>query len=142
MQIQLKERPVMDLNSGIIETYEVVKKSLDEQLHQTYLVDFFRILGLNGKQLKIALYIAENTDKWTNIFTGTYTSIENSIDVSRPTIAATLKKLQKYQLIEKIKNGYWRVNANMLPNNDTKRSLLVSYYQDDEEQAPNYRSFL
>ena len=58
MQIQLKERSVMDLNSGIIETYEVVKKSLDEQLHQTYLVDFFRILGLNGKQLKIALYIA------------------------------------------------------------------------------------
>ena len=50
MQMQLKERPVMDLNSGIIETYEVVKKSLDEQLHQTYLVDFFRILGLNGKQ--------------------------------------------------------------------------------------------
>lgn len=29
MQIQLKERPVMDLNSGIIETYEVVKKSLE-----------------------------------------------------------------------------------------------------------------
>ena len=102
MQIQLKERPVMDLNSGIIETYEVVKKSLDEQLHQTYLVDFFRILGLNGKQLKIALYIAENTDKWTNIFAGTYTSIENGIGVSRPTIAATLKKLQKYQLIERI----------------------------------------
>ena len=37
MQMQLKERPVMDLNSGIIETYEVVKKSLDEQLHQTYI---------------------------------------------------------------------------------------------------------
>ena len=60
MQIQLKERPVMDLNSGIIETYEVVKKSLDEQLHQTYLVDFFRILGLNGNNLKLP-YILQKT---------------------------------------------------------------------------------
>lgn len=142
MQIQMKELSVMEFTGEVIRTYEVIKKSLSEQLHQTYLVDFFRILGLNGKQLEIALYIAENTNQWTNIFTGTYTSIEKSVGVSRPTVAVTMKKLQEYRLVEKIKNGCWKVDSNMLPNNDTNRCLMISYYQDEEEQHPHYSTLL
>lgn len=44
-----------------------------------------------------------------------------------------MKKLQANNFIKKVQNGLWQVNPNILmKGNDTKRQILLSYYESDE----------
>ena len=44
-----------------------------------------------------------------------------------------MKKLQDNSFIKKVQNGVWLVNPNILmKGNDTKRQILLSYYQSEE----------
>ena len=44
-----------------------------------------------------------------------------------------MKKLQDNNFIKRVQNGLWLVNPNILmKGNDTKRQILLSYYQSDE----------
>jgi DNA-binding Lrp family transcriptional regulator len=75
----------------------------------------------------------ENTNQTTNLFIGTYAKIAKDLGVSQPTIAKIIKKLQDNQFIRKVQNGVWLVNPNILmKGNDTKRQVLLSYYESDE----------
>lgn len=51
----------------------------------------------------------------------------------RQTIARIMKKLQANNFIKKVQNGVWLVNPNILmKGNDTKRQILLSYYESEE----------
>ena len=97
-------------------------------------MDFLSVLGIiDSKQLDVFIYIAENTNPSNNIFLGTYDKIASDVNVSRPTIAKIMKKLQSNGFIKKVQNGAWIVNPNILMRgNDTKRQILLSYYNTDE----------
>ncbi|EPW43139.1 replication/maintenance protein RepL, partial [Streptococcus agalactiae] len=86
-----------------------------------------------SKQVDIFIYIVENTNQSNNTFLGTYDKIANDVGVSRPTIARIMKKLQENNFVKRIQNGAWLVNPNILmKGNDSKRQILLSYYESDE----------
>ena len=97
-------------------------------------MDFLTVLGIiDSKQLDVFIFIVENTNQATNTFLGTYDHIAKQVGVSRPTIAKIMKKLQENNFIKKIQNGAWLVNPNILmKGNDTKRQILLSYYESEE----------
>lgn len=99
-----------------------------------YLMDFLSVLGiLDSKQVDIFIYIVENTNQSNNTFIGTYKKIAQDLNVSEPTIARIMKKLQLNNFIKKVQNGVWLVNPNILmKGNDQKRQILLSYYEADE----------
>lgn len=44
-----------------------------------------------------------------------------------------MKKLQENNFVKRIQNGAWLVNPNILmKGNDSKRQILLSYYESDE----------
>lgn len=79
------------------------------------------------------IFIVENTNQGNNTFIGTYKHISKEVGVSEPTIAKIMKKLQVNNFIKKVQNGVWLVNPNILmKGNDTKRQILLSYYESEE----------
>jgi DNA-binding Lrp family transcriptional regulator len=96
-------------------------------------MDFLSVLGIiDSKQLDVFIYIVENTNQSNNTFIGTYEKIAKDVGVSRPTISSILKKLQGNNFIKKVQNGVWLVNPNILmKGNDTKRQILLSYYESE-----------
>lgn len=141
-----KQKNYMDMETGeIIHVDQIAKRVYGtKKFWKIYLMDFLTILGIvDNKQVDIFIYIVENTNQATNMFIGTYDKIGKDVGVSRATIAKIMKKLQENNFIKKVQNGIWLVNPNILmKGNDTKRQILLSYYNSDEpiEQITMQRS--
>ena len=131
-----KKRELVDTQTGeVIWVDQITKRTYGtKNFWKCYLMDFLTVLGIiDSKQLDVFIYIVENTQQANNTFIGTYTKIAKDVGVSRPTIAAIMKKLQENNFIKKVQNGVWLVNPNILmKGNDTKRQILLSYYESDE----------
>lgn len=132
-----QKKRLQDLDTGeVIEVDQITKRALGQkQFWKIYLIDFLQILGvLDSKQIDILIYILEHTEAANNTFIGTYTKIQSEVGVSRPTVATVMKKLQEHGFIKRIQNGVWQVSANILmKGNEHKKSLLLSYYADKEQ---------
>lgn len=131
-----QRKQLQDLDTGeVIWVDQITKRTYGtKNFWKCYLMDFLTVLGIiDSKQLDVFIYIVENTNQASNTFIGTYTKIAADVGVSRPTIAAIMKKLQNNNFIKKVQNGVWLVNPNILmKGNDTKRQILLSYYESDE----------
>ena len=131
-----QRKTLVDQDTGEVIMVDQITKRVygTKQFWKVYLMDFLSILGiLESKQLDVFIYIAENTNQSNNIFLGTYDKIAKDVGVSRPTIAKIMKKLQENNFVKKVQNGAWLVNPNILmKGNDTKRQILLSYYEADK----------
>lgn len=131
-----KKRELVDVETGEQILVDQITKRVygTKNFWKCYLMDFLTVLGIiDSKQLDVFIFIVENTNQATNTFLGTYKHIAKSINVSEPTIAKIMKKLQEHGFIKKIQNGAWLVNPNILmKGNDNKRQILLSYYETDE----------
>lgn len=131
--ITSKQRELIDRETGELITVEQVNKLVygTKNFWKCYLMDFLSILGIiDNKQVDIFIYIVENTNQSNNVFLGTYKKISEDVGCSSATIARIMKKLQENNFIKKIQNGAWLVNPNILVRgDDTKRQILLSYYQ-------------
>lgn len=131
-----KKRELLDRETGeIIWVDQITKRTYGtKNFWKCYLIDFLSVLGIiDSKQLDIFIYIVENTQQANNTFIGTYSKIAKDVGVCRQTIASIMKKLQDNGFIKKVQNGVWLVNPNILmKGNDTKRQILLSYYQSEE----------
>lgn len=109
-----------------------------------YLGDFLPVLGIvENKQVDILIYILENTHPSTNMFVGTYKTIQKNTHTSETTIAKVMKKLQKQEFLKKIQNGLWQVSPNiMMKGNENKKQLLLSYFRTDESNKNNLNGSL
>lgn len=119
----------------LIHVDQITKRSYGtKNFWKCYLMDFLTVLGIiDSKQLDIFIYIVENTSQANNIFIGTYKKISEDVGCSSATIASIMKKLQANNFIKKVQNGVWLVNPNILmKGNDTKRQILLSYYNSEE----------
>lgn len=134
--IGTKQKELIDVETGVsIWVDQITKRAYgSKNFWKVYLMDFLTVLGIiDSKQLDVFIYIAENTNQSTNQFIGTYDKIAKDVNVSRPTIAKLMKKLQDNKFIKKVQNGVWLVNPNILMRgSDKKRQILLSYYQADE----------
>lgn len=131
-----QKRELLDTQTGeLIHVDQITKRTYGtKNFWKCYLMDFLTVLGIiDSKQLDIFIYIVENTNQATNTFLGTYDKIAKDVGVSRPTIAKIMKKLQENNFIKRIQAGAWLVNPNILmKGNDTKRQILLSYYECEE----------
>ena len=134
--IGTKKRELIDTETGEQILVDQITKRVygTKNFWKMYLMDFLTVLGIiDSKQLDVFIYIVENTNQSTNTFIGTYDKISKDANVSRQTIAKIMKKLQENNFIKKVQNGVWVVNPNILmKGNDTKRQILLSYYESDE----------
>lgn len=131
-----KKRELVDTQTGeVIWVDQITKRTYGtKNFWKCYLMDFLTVLGIiDSKQLDIFIYIVENTNPSNNTFIGTYKKISKDTGCSSRTIATIMKKLQENNFIKKVQNGVWLVNPNILmKGNDTKRQILLSYYESDE----------
>lgn len=131
-----KKRELVDRETGeVIWVDQITKRTYGtKNFWKCYLMDFLTVLGIiDSRQLDIFIYIVENTNQSNNTFIGTYKKISKDTGCSSTTIARIMKKLQENNFIKKLQNGVWLVNPNILmKGNDTKRQILLSYYESDE----------
>ncbi len=133
-----KKKTYIDTETGEKIQAEQVTKRAYGQRHfwKVYLMDFLHILGLaDSKQIDVLIYILENTEQANNTFVGTYKKIAKDANVSEPTIAKIMKKLQEKEFIKKVQNGVWQVSPNiMMKGSEHKKSLLLNYYDDSKNE--------
>lgn len=131
-----RKRELIDTQTGeVIHVDQITKRAYGaKNFWKMYLMDFLSVLGIiDNKQLDIFIYIAENTSQSNNLFIGTYKQISKDVGVSEPTIAKLMKKLQENNFIKKKQNGVYLVNPNiMMKGNDTKRQILLNYYEENK----------
>lgn len=131
-----RKRELLDVQTGEQIFVDQITKRVygSKNFWKCYLMDFLTVLGIvDSKQLEIFIFIVENTNQSNNIFLGTYKHISKQTSCSSRTIAKIMKKLQENNFIRKIQNGAWLVNPNILmKGNDTKRQILLSYYESEE----------
>ncbi|MHA4119434.1 replication/maintenance protein RepL [Bacillus cereus] len=131
-----KKRELIDAETGeVIHVDQITKRVYGtKNFWKMYLMDFLTVLGIiDNKQLDVFIYIAENTNQSNNIFIGTYRSISKDVGVAYGTVATIMKKLQENNFIKKKQNGVYIVNPNiMMKGNDTKRQILLSYYEENK----------
>lgn len=131
-----KKRELVDTTTGeVIWVDQITKRTYGtKNFWKCYLMDFLSVLGIiDSKQLDVFIYIVDNTQQANNTFIGTYAKIAKDVGVCRQTIATIMKKLQENNFVKKVQNGVWLVNPNILmKGNDTKRQILLSYYESEE----------
>ena len=131
-----KKRELLDTATGeVIWVDQITKRTYGtKNFWKCYLMDFLTVLGIiDSKQLDVFIYIVENTQQANNTFIGTYRKIAGDLHCSLDTVSKIMKKLQENNFIKKVQNGVWLVNPNILmKGNDTKRQILLSYYESEE----------
>ena len=134
--IGTKKRELYDVETGEQIFVDQITKRVygTKNFWKCYLMDFLVVLGIiDSKQVDVFIFIVENTNQSNNMFVGTYKHIAKQVGVSEPTIAKIMKKLQANNFIKRVQNGVWLVNPNILmKGNDTKRQILLSYYESQE----------
>ena len=134
--IGTKKKHLLDVETGEEIFVDQINKRVfgAKNFWKCYLMDFLSVLGVfDSKQVDIFIYIVENTNQATNLFIGTYKKIAKDVGCSEPTIARIMKKLQTHGFVKRVQNGVWMVNPNVLmKGGDTKRQILLSYYESDE----------
>lgn len=136
--IGTKQRLLIDSDTG----EEILVDQITKRVYGTrnfwkvYLMDFLTVLGIiDSRQLDVFIYICEHTNPSNNIFIGTYKEISRELKVSEATIAKLMKKLQEKNFVKMRQRGVWIVNSNiMMKGNDTKRQILLSYYENTNPQ--------
>lgn len=133
-----KQKTYIDVETGEkILAEQITKRAYgQQQFWKVYLIDFLHILGLaESKQMDVLIYIIRNTEQANNTFVGTYKKIAKGAKVSEPTIAKIMKKLQEHKFITKVQNGVWQVSPLiMMKGSEHKKSLILNYYDDSNEQ--------
>ena len=131
-----KRRELMDTETGELMHVDQITKMVygTKNFWKCYLMDFLTVLGVfDSKQVDVFIYIVENTNQSNNLFLGTYRKMANDLHCSLDTVTRIMRKLQENNFIKKIQNGAYLVNPNILmKGNDTKRQILLSYYESEE----------
>ena len=134
--IGIQRKELIDKYTGEEVVVDQITKRVygTKQFWKVYLMDFLMVLGIiDSRQVDVFIYVVENTDRNTNMFIGTYKKISADLKVSESTIARIFTKLKDKNFIKKMQNGIWLVNPNILMRgDDTKRQILLSYYQNEE----------
>ncbi len=133
--IGTKQRSLVDTETGEQILVDQITKRVygTKNFWKCYLIDFLQVLGiLDSKQCDVFIYIVENTNPTNNVFLGTYKKIARDVGVTEATISKIMKKLKDHNFVKMIQNGAYLVNPNVLmKGNDTKRQILLSYYESD-----------
>src|SRR5699024_11341957 len=97
------------------------------KLHKIWLGQMLESINMIGNQkIRVAMFIMENINK-ENALIMTYRVIAEKTNTSLQTVSETMKALQESNLLSKIRNGYYRVNTDVIfkgGRNDRMNVLL------------------
>lgn len=137
--IGTQKKRLVDVDTGEqIEVDQITKRAYGQkQFWKVYLLDFLQVLGiLDSKQIDVLIYILENTNASNNTFIGSQRNIAEKTKVSLQTVSKILVKLQENGFVKKIQNGVYQVSPNILmKGSEHKKSILLNYYQEDNNIA-------
>lgn len=119
-------------NDRATETEQTTKSAYTtKHFWKCYLKDLLDVLDkLNSKQYKVFVYIVRHAKPSDNNFIGTYSRIAKDTKCCRQTVTKTIKILQDCDFLQKIQNGVWIINPNILiKGNENKQNKLYEYYK-------------
>src|SRR5699024_10571282 len=124
----LGTKEFIDASTGEKETMQVTNiKKQNANFHKIWLGLMFESLDMIGNEkIRVAMIIMENVIKVNEIIK-TYRVIEQITNTSLQTVSETMKALQESNLLSKIRNGYYRVNPDVIfkgGRNDRMNVLL------------------
>lgn len=91
---------------------------------------------LDGGTKDVLCIILRDMKDYTNVFSGTFKSIEAKAGASSATVSRAMKELQKYDVVRMVKQGEWAVNPALCWTTDTdKQRGLLYWYSTLETQA-------
>src|SRR5699024_1057259 len=93
--------------------------------HKIWLGHMLESLDMIGNQkIRVAMFIMENINKEDELIM-TYRVIAEKTNTSLQTVSETMKGLQESNLLSKIRNGYYRVNTNVILKSRRKYLMNV-----------------
>src|SRR5699024_6287615 len=99
----------------------------DAKFHKIWVGHMVESLDMIGNQkIRVAMFIMENINKENELIM-TYRVIAEKTNTSLQTVSETMKALQESNLLSKIRNGYYRVNPDVIfkgGRNDRMNVLL------------------
>lgn len=119
-------------STGQVEDFQVVSiTDRDFNFHKVWLTHIIHSLDLIGNQkTKLAFWILENLDKENQLIM-TYRQISKKTGISLDTVSKTMAALINCDFLQKINQGAYRVNPDMIFKGSNSARMNVLYkYQD------------
>lgn len=130
--IDIKPRTLVDPDTGqVIEVVEQIREGFqDVNWYKVWLMDLVNVITMLGnKKMVVFEYLIENLQRNNNMIIATYRKIESETSVSRPTIAAVMKRLIEEDVIRKIQVGVYMLNPDIAAagSHNKRKGLLITY---------------
>lgn len=121
----------INATDGTVEDFQVMRiEERDFNFHKIWLEHIITSLDLIGNQkTRLAFWIIEHLDK-ENKLTMTYRQIAEKSSISLDTVRVTMKSLMDSNFIERINQGAYRVNPDVIfKGGKTDRMNVLYQYQ-------------
>lgn len=122
----------INTTDGTVEDFQVMKiEERDFNFHKVWLEHIISSLDLIGNQkTRLAFWIIDHLDK-ENKLTMTYRQIADKSNISLETVRITMRSLMDSNFLERINQGAYRVNPDVIfKGGKTDRLNVLYQYQD------------
>lgn len=80
----------------------------------------------------VVAYIVQHTEFSKNLFLGSFSEIAKATEVSRATVATTMRDLQSHKLITRVRDGVYQLSPALAYRGDLdRRDYLIRFYKDN-----------
>lgn len=124
----------VDVETGeVIDAVNMVKTiDADRGFHKVWLYDLMDIITEIGtKKIRVVEYLLKNLNSSNNSISITIREIAKELNVSSKTVNETILALIKGNFMQRVRNGYYIVNPNVLiQGNASKRQRVMLEYRE------------
>lgn len=124
-------------NTGEIKEMQIINiEERDANFHKIWLGHILSSIDLIGNaKTKLAFWILDNMDS-QNQFIGTHRKIAEKVGMSTKTVTETLKILIDADFLQKIQNGVYRINPNILWKGGKydRMNVLIEYKNNSDKE--------
>ena len=130
----------LNMKDGTVEDFQVMSiEDRDFNFHKVWLEHIISSLDLIGNQkTRLAFWIIDHLDK-ENKLTMTYRQIADKSGISLDTVRVTMKSLMDSNFLERINQGAYRVNPDVVfkGGRTGRLNVLYQYNETKAEKAEN-----
>lgn len=126
----------INTTDGTVEDFQVMKiEERDFNFHKVWLEHIISSLDLIGNQkTRLAFWIIDHLDK-ENKLTMTYRQIADKSNISLDTVRVTMRSLMDSNFLERINQGAYRVNPDVIfKGGKTDRLNVLYQYRDTKRE--------
>src|SRR5699024_10361899 len=104
-------RVIAEKTNTSIQTVSVTQKANIQKIVIDHMIERLKMIG--NQKIRVAMFIMENINKENELIM-TYRVIAEKTNTSLQTVSETMKARQESNLLSKIRNGYYRVNPDVI----------------------------